>query len=181
MKPTCLIQLTPRFLAIAVGSLKEDSSIEIHDVNKGKLVSSLAGHHDMIDSLLKLNFPQPSPKLSKQPPHLASIPYISWLLSAGRDRQIILWKLFDGKNMRRKKQFNPASMILSNSQQSEEEKEEGDREEVNNRSLAGELKDYFYSLQTSHKDFIRSMVQLQPQTLLSASEDKTIKIFTISF
>jgi hypothetical protein len=43
------------------------------------------------------------------------------------------------------------------------------------------MKDYFYFLETSHKDFIRSMVQLNDNTLLTASEDKTIKIFTIAF
>jgi len=32
VKPTCLIQLDRRHLAIAVGSLKEESNIEIHDI-----------------------------------------------------------------------------------------------------------------------------------------------------
>lgn len=43
------------------------------------------------------------------------------------------------------------------------------------------MRDYFFSLETAHKDFIRSMVQLNENTLLTASEDKTIKIFTIAF
>ena len=37
--------------------------------------------------------------------------------------------------------------------------------------------DYFFSLETQHKDFVRSMVQLGDNMLLTASEDKTIKIF----
>jgi hypothetical protein len=43
------------------------------------------------------------------------------------------------------------------------------------------MKDYYYAIETTHKDFIRSMVQLNDNTLLTASEDKTIKVFTIAF
>ena len=49
-----------------------------------------------------------------------------------------------------------------------------------NKMEDGELApstDYFYSLETQHKDFVRSMVQLGENMLLTASEDKTIKIF----
>jgi hypothetical protein len=37
--------------------------------------------------------------------------------------------------------------------------------------------DYQYKLETSHKDFIRSLVQFGDKMFLSASEDKTIKLF----
>jgi WD40 repeat protein len=73
--------------------LKEASSIEIHDINKNKIVSQLKLHTDMIDSLLKLELPEDKTKISN--------PYIKWLLSASRDRTIILWKLIDGKIMKR--------------------------------------------------------------------------------
>ncbi len=47
----------------------------------------------MIDSLLKLEFRTSKTKSSNQ--------YITWFLSASRDREIVLWKLIDGKIMRR--------------------------------------------------------------------------------
>ena len=41
--------------------------------------------------------------------------------------------------------------------------------------------DYFYAIESGHKDFVRSMIQTNnDQTLITASEDKTIKIFSIS-
>jgi hypothetical protein len=43
------------------------------------------------------------------------------------------------------------------------------------------LIDYYFALDSGHKDFIRSMVQLNENTVITASEDKTIKIFTIGF
>ena len=42
---------------MAVGSLREKSNIEIHDINTGVIVSVLSHHTDMIDSMLKYNFP----------------------------------------------------------------------------------------------------------------------------
>ena len=56
-KPTCLIQLSKRHLAVAVGSLKENSAIEIHDINTSIIVSRLEYHTDMIDSMMKYQFP----------------------------------------------------------------------------------------------------------------------------
>ena len=55
-KPTCLIQISSRHLAIAVGSLSEASNIEIHDLPTNKIISVLKGHTDMIDSMLKFEF-----------------------------------------------------------------------------------------------------------------------------
>ena len=78
---------------MAVGSLKEPSHVEIHDLQANKLVSTLKKHSDMIDSLLKLEFPCDKSKTIN--------PYINWLLSASRDRTIVLWKLFEGKPMKR--------------------------------------------------------------------------------
>jgi len=89
MKPTCLIQLSQRHLAVAVGSLKENSNIEIHDIVSGKCVSTLKHHSDMIDSLLKLDLSSKAYKVKN--------PYVQWVLSASRDRRIVLWKLLDGK------------------------------------------------------------------------------------
>eukprot|EP00347_Sterkiella_histriomuscorum_P021612 403333373 len=103
-KPTCLIQLTPKHIAIAVGQLKESSTIEIHDVNKNKMTCQLRFHKDMIDSMLKLEFPSEKLKSKNQ--------YVTWFLSASRDRQIVLWKIIDGKVMRRnisKNSNNPSS------------------------------------------------------------------------
>jgi WD40 repeat protein len=41
--------------------------------------------------------------------------------------------------------------------------------------------DYFFSVESGHKDFVRSMIQTNnDQTLITASEDKTIKLFAIT-
>ncbi len=93
MKPTCLIQLSPRHVAIAVGSLKENSHIEIHNLNTERIVSCLKGHKDMIDSMYKMEeMPEAKGK------------YTQWFVSASRDRQLIMWKLCDGRVMRRSKE-----------------------------------------------------------------------------
>ena len=41
--------------------------------------------------------------------------------------------------------------------------------------------DYFFSMETQHKDFIRSMVQIGDNTLITASEDKTMKVFYFQY
>ena len=78
-------------MAIAVGSLKEESHIEIHDIHTEVVTAVLKHHTDMIDALFKYEFPQ---KILK-----SKSPHITWLLSASRDRKITLWKLIDGKVM----------------------------------------------------------------------------------
>ena len=86
-----MIQISKRHLAIAVGSLKQKSNIEIHDMNAEVIVSVLKHHTDMIDSLLKYEF---SPKMFR-----TKSTHVQWIISASRDRKIILWKLIDGKIM----------------------------------------------------------------------------------
>ena len=42
--------------------------------------------------------------------------------------------------------------------------------------------DYYYAFDSGHKDFVRSMVQINNGgTLLTASEDKTLKLYNFSF
>lgn len=58
------------------------------------MVTSVLKHHtDMIDSLLKYEFPN---KVTKSRNF-----HITWLLSSSRDRRITLWKLVDGKIMKK--------------------------------------------------------------------------------
>lgn len=58
------------------------------------MVTAVLKHHtDMIDSLLKYNLPLKVTKVRNS--------HITWLLSTSRDRRITLWKLIDGKVMRR--------------------------------------------------------------------------------
>ena len=76
---------------MAVGSLKEESHIEIHDIQTQVITAVLKHHTDMIDSLLRYDFPQKVTKTINN--------HITWLLSASRDRHIALWKLVDGKVM----------------------------------------------------------------------------------
>lgn len=64
---------------MAVGSLKEDSHIEIHDVTTERIVSCLKAHKDMIDSMYKL-VDLPADKMK------SANPYIQWFVSASRDR-----------------------------------------------------------------------------------------------
>jgi len=56
--------LNSKHLAIAVGSLKEDSHIEVHDMNRNRVLSQLKMHKDMIDSMYKLEMPQDKIKSS---------------------------------------------------------------------------------------------------------------------
>ncbi len=43
--------------------------------------------------------------------------------------------------------------------------------------LNNESTDYFFTMDTQHKDFVRSMVQFGDNILITASEDKTMKVF----
>ena len=56
----------------------------------------------MIDTLLKMELP--GKMLINDNSH------VKWLLSAGRDRKLVLWKLIDGKLMRRVDHFNEKTM-----------------------------------------------------------------------
>lgn len=58
-----------------------------------RIVSILKKHEDMIDSLIKLDFHKDKCKFENK--------FIVWLLSASRDRTIVLWKLLDGKPLKR--------------------------------------------------------------------------------
>lgn len=64
---------------------------------------------------------------------------------------------------------------------SEEESESSEAEEVYVEKypdlVIPEPTAYFYRLETTHKDFIRSIVQTGDNVFLTASEDKTIKMF----
>ena len=83
-----MIQLSSRHLAVAVGSLSEQSNIEIHDISTSRVTEVLKGHTNMIDSMLKFNIGK---KLQAK-----FAPWTQFLISCGRDGQIILWKLMDG-------------------------------------------------------------------------------------
>ena len=62
-----------------------------------QIISVLGNCHlDMIDSLLKIEL---TPEITQIQSKRAT--QIQWLLSAGRDRKLILWKLLDGVPMRR--------------------------------------------------------------------------------
>lgn len=55
MKPTCMLQLSRRHLAVATGFLNEKSKIEIINIFSGQVENSLEQHSDMIDSMLLLD------------------------------------------------------------------------------------------------------------------------------
>ena len=66
-------------------------------------VATLMHHTDMIDSLLKVNIKGKTLGGVKLPRLVEEYqsPYVQWLISASRDRRLVLWKLYDGQPMRR--------------------------------------------------------------------------------
>ena len=76
---------------MAVGSLREQSYIEVHDFQTEVVTAVLKHHTDMIDSLLRYEFTTNIRKTNNS--------HITWLISASRDRRLTLWKLIDGKIM----------------------------------------------------------------------------------
>lgn len=116
MKPTCIVQLSRRHLAIATGFLNEKSQVEVINIFTGQMQSVLKHHSDMIDSLqlvhlskytqsrLKSFNSEQANRLRGQGilPNMKLLnPYVRWLISISRDNKIVLWKLFDGKPMTR--------------------------------------------------------------------------------
>ena len=52
----------------------------------------------MIDSIAKVDLPAKDTKCRQSN-------YVQWMVSAGRDRNIVLWKLFDGKPIKKRPKF----------------------------------------------------------------------------
>ena len=112
LKPTSLLQISQRHIAVATGFLNDFSQIEILNIFTGKQSSLLKHHSDMIDSmsLLDLSRYTQNKKLSLdnkkrrkdeiEEMRRAEInPYIRWLVTIGRDHKMVVWKLFDGRVM----------------------------------------------------------------------------------
>ena len=112
MKPTSLIQISQKQIAVATGFLNEHSQIEILNIFTGKRSSLLKHHSDMIDSmnLIDLNRYTQNKKLSldtkrknkeetTETRRAVINPYIKWLVTMGRDNKMVIWKLFDGAVM----------------------------------------------------------------------------------
>lgn len=55
MKPTCLIQISQRHIAVATGFLNDKSAIEVINIFTGNQTSILQHHDDMIDSMRLVN------------------------------------------------------------------------------------------------------------------------------
>lgn len=55
MKPTCLIQISQRHIAVATGFLNDKSAVEIINIYSGRQTSQLQHHDDMIDSMRLVN------------------------------------------------------------------------------------------------------------------------------
>ena len=66
----------------------------------------------------------------------------------------------------------------------EDRQDESDFESSNDqkeKEEEEELLDYFFAVDSTHKDFVRSMIQTNNgSSLITASEDKSIRIFTIN-
>jgi hypothetical protein len=114
LKPTCMIQVQRRYLAVASGFLNEKSRIDVVCMFSGRVHSKLEGHQDIIDSLRLVGLNKytqgqmrafdcteyEKQKAQGTAPRIPIInPFISWLVSISRDNTMIVWKLFDGKPM----------------------------------------------------------------------------------
>jgi len=77
-KPTCVVQTSKKIVAVACGSMKKSAAIYIYDMLAGgQLLHKLTNHHsDMIDTM-----------------HY--IWQYNWLISIGRDQNMIVWKLIN--------------------------------------------------------------------------------------
>lgn len=74
-------------------------------------------------------------------------------------------------------EFSSSGENKDSDSSSEYDDESDDSDEEESEQELKPATDYFFALETQHKDFVRSMVQLGENMLLTASEDKTIKIF----
>ena len=110
MKPTSLIQISQRHIAVATGFLNERSSIEIINIFSGQQTSVLEHHEDMIDSMRLVDLSRQTHWQGGGSAHRDAgkerrgngstvNPHVRWLLSMGRDNKLVVWKLFDGKIM----------------------------------------------------------------------------------
>jgi hypothetical protein len=77
----------------SVGNLREPPIIEVFNVTSGCKIEKLLHHSDMIDVMKVL----PLKAVHK----VKSNVYIQYLMSAGRDKRIVIWKLLDGKCLKR--------------------------------------------------------------------------------
>mmetsp|Transcript_4420 Transcript_4420/g.7511 ORF Transcript_4420/g.7511 Transcript_4420/m.7511 type:complete len:278 (-) Transcript_4420:979-1812(-) len=55
LKPSCLLQISKRHIAVASGFLNERSRIEVFNIFNGERISKLSQHADMIDSMRLIN------------------------------------------------------------------------------------------------------------------------------
>lgn len=96
MKPTCLVQISERYIAIATGFLNDKSAVEIVNIYTGKRQEGglLRHHKDMIDSVKVvdldyfMNKDENSLSITereKKKNKTFRNPYIKWLLTMGRD------------------------------------------------------------------------------------------------
>jgi hypothetical protein len=66
-------------------------------------------------------------------------------------------------------------------QQNESEIDSSEKRQHKDNEEDEELLDYFFTVDSSHKDFVRSMIQTNNgSNIITASEDKSIRIFTIN-
>mmetsp|Transcript_23938 Transcript_23938/g.36647 ORF Transcript_23938/g.36647 Transcript_23938/m.36647 type:complete len:194 (+) Transcript_23938:1693-2274(+) len=113
MKPTCMLQISQKHIAVATGFLNERSRVEVVNIFSGQVSSVISHHSDMIDSMRLLDLSKYTQSLrqkkKKQRQGSSSSvqgggeeavksgnPFVRWMVTIGRDYKMVIWKLIDG-------------------------------------------------------------------------------------
>jgi WD40 repeat protein len=97
-KPSSMVELNGRLLAVGIGSLQSPSHIEIWSYVYGTKMGVINAHEDMIDSMLLLDTGFESvirPYLKNDASTKAPV-YQSTLLTSGRDKKLKIFKIYPG-------------------------------------------------------------------------------------
>ena len=97
-KPSSMVELNGRLLAVGIGSLQSPSHIEIWSYVYGTKMGVINAHEDMIDSMLLLDTGFESvirPYLKNDASTKAPL-YQSTLLTSGRDKKLKIFKIYPG-------------------------------------------------------------------------------------
>lgn len=187
MKPTCMVQLSRRHLAVATGFLNDKSKVEIINLFSGQIENSLEHHSDMIDSILLLDLSKytqakircfGSERHSKLKRDLLDNrfeylnPFVRWLVTIGRDNKIVIWKLFDGRVMYRdnividqfKNRLQPKPK--EDSLKRFQERNSLSQLVCESQLVHTERQQAYVAIMSEHTDFVRSFIHLEQKQFL---------------
>ena len=135
-KPTTMVELNGRLLAVAMGSPNDDPSeqkIELWSYIHKMRIGVINAHTSMIDSMLLLY--QPSHRKILR----GKLNFTSTLLTCGRDKKFKIWRIYP---------------------------------------FLCDYDEYDYGqFDYNHSDYVRSLLQIETDSFVSGSEDKTVRIY----